>query len=226
MYLVDVHTHTSEVSSCGVYTAAESVEHYAALGYNAIFVTDHFKREFLQRKSGTYEERVEAFMSGYRLALEAGKRRGLDVYFGAEVKLEGSDNEYLVYGIDEGFLLSNEDLCGLTVPALSERVHAAGAAIFQAHPFRPRMTMADPKLLDGIEVCNGNPRHNSSNLHAISVALEDGLLMLSGSDSHEGTDPGMGGMAFLRPFSNASEMLEMIRAGAYRLIVAPEKLGR
>ena len=34
MFLFDVHTHTAEVSPCGVLTAEETVANYVSLGYH------------------------------------------------------------------------------------------------------------------------------------------------------------------------------------------------
>ena len=46
----------------------------------------------------------------------------------------------------------------------------------QAHPFRTGLTREDPALLDGVEVFNGNARHDSHNDDALRFARENGLL--------------------------------------------------
>ena len=144
----------------------------------------------------TWEETVEAFVSGYRLAEAAGRRKGLTVLFGAEMKVcDYANNEYLVYGITPEFLAAHPRLYERTLAELSALVRAAGGMIFQAHPFRSGMELSPAALLDGIEAYNGNPRHNSVNDVAIAAAKREGYFMLSGSDSHQTGDAGHGGMA-------------------------------
>ena len=66
--------------------------------------------------------------------------------------------------------------------------------IYQAHPFRPGLRAASPADLDGVEVYNGNPRHNSHNELALRFALDSGLAMSSGSDAHQIEDIARGGI--------------------------------
>jgi fido (protein-threonine AMPylation protein) len=60
--------------------------------------------------------------------------------------------------------------------------------IAQAHPFRAGCTLADTAFLHGIEVFNGNPRHQSRNELAWEVAEKEGLIPLWGSDFHREGD--------------------------------------
>lgn len=226
MYLFDVHTHTSEVSPCGVLTAEETVEVYCGLGYDGICVTDHFNAHSLARLGkSTWEETVEAFVSGYRLAEAAGRRKGLTVLFGAEMKVcDYANNEYLVYGITPEFLAAHPRLYERTLAELSALVRAVGGMIFQAHPFRSGMELSPAALLDGIEAYNGNPRHNSVNDVAIATAKREGYFMLSGSDSHQTGDAGHGGMALYTLPRTADELLSAIRSNRYAILASPDKM--
>ena len=42
MFLYETHLHTSPVSKCGNATAAESLAFYKELGYDGVFITNHF----------------------------------------------------------------------------------------------------------------------------------------------------------------------------------------
>lgn len=226
MYLFDVHTHTAEVSPCGVLTAEETVDVYCELGYDGICVTDHFNARSLERLGrSTWEETVEAFVSGYRLAEAAGREKGLTVLFGAEMKVSDyANNEYLVYGITPEFLAARPRLYERTLAELSALVRAAGGMIFQAHPFRSGMELSPAALLDGIEAYNGNPRHTSVNDAAIATAKKEGYFMLSGSDSHQTGDAGHGGLALYTLPRTIEELLSIIRSNRYALLASPDKM--
>lgn len=226
MYLFDVHTHTVEVSPCGVLTAEETVDTYCKLGYSGIVVTDHFNGWVIQKLSGeTWAEKIDSFTRGYRLAKEAGDRKGLAVLFGMEMKAaDYKNNEYLVYGITPEFLLTHERLYDQTLEEIFREVHLAGGMIFQAHPFRSNMELSPAGFLDGIEAYNGNPRHHSSNDVAIQTAKRLGFHMLSGSDSHETGDAGHGGMAFFKKPETMDDLLGMIRSNRYAILANRETL--
>ena len=110
MFLFDVHTHTAEVSPCGVLTAEETVANYVSLGYHGIVVTDHFNSWVLIRLPGsTWAEKIESYTTGYRRALAAGQKAGLTVLFGMEMKAaDYAYNEYLVYGISPDDLAAQD----------------------------------------------------------------------------------------------------------------------
>jgi len=66
-------------------------------------------------------------------------------------------------------------------------------------------------LIDGVEIYNGNPRHNSSNHLALEYARKNGLKMLSGSDFHQVQDAARGGIIVderIRPGGFAHRIME------------------
>ena len=93
---------------------------YKAAGYDGIVVTDHYHRGYFEKnfysrqaKQATWSEKIDKYLSGYKGALEAGKRLGLTVLLGMEIRFDGSSNDYLVYGVDEAFLRENPELYSL-----------------------------------------------------------------------------------------------------------------
>ena len=42
MFKYETHCHTNEASKCARWSGEECVKHYKRLGYDGIFVTDHF----------------------------------------------------------------------------------------------------------------------------------------------------------------------------------------
>ena len=99
-----------------------------------------------------------------------------------------------------------------------DQVVVNGALLFQAHPCRPGLSPRDPKFLDGIEVYNGNPRHESNNPRARAWAEEHHLLFSSGSDYHETEDIARGGMIFPGEIHNSKELAAALAKGVGELI--------
>ena len=72
---IDLHVHTSEVSSCGRVPAAEMARLYHKAGYDAIVITDHLIAG--KNQEMPMPERVSWYLSGYRAAKAEGEKLGL-----------------------------------------------------------------------------------------------------------------------------------------------------
>lgn len=219
-YLYETHAHTAEVSHCGRIPAAEVVRHYIDAGYNGMIITDHINHStFRKMKNASWDEKVTFFMTGYRLALEAAA--ALDpafrVFFGAELRIDGMDNDYLLFGVTEAFLRAHPTLMQMHFAEMADCVHEAGILLVQAHPFREDMTIVDWTLLDGVETENGNPSHNSNNPIADAWAERHGLLKTSGNDYHGDFSEKMCGIRTAEPLRDISHLLKLMRAGRYEL---------
>ncbi len=182
-YKIDPHIHTSNTSPCGMITGRRLADLYKAAGYDAIVITDHFCPEFFAELGVMpWAEKIDRFLAGYSDAATRGYQIGLDVMFGLELRFPGLWKDFLIYGITEEFLKARPDLLDLGLDRLHALGREEGFLVYQAHPFRPRIGPADPRLLDGVEVHNGNPRHESHNHLAYEFARKYGLRMISGSD--------------------------------------------
>ncbi|MGE5529872.1 MAG: PHP domain-containing protein [Patescibacteria group bacterium] len=219
-YLLDPHVHTAEVSACGRIGGRRLAELYRKAGYDGIVVTDHYTPEFFKELGSCgWPRKIERFFAGYREAKRRGGEIGLDVLPGLELRLEGSWEDYLVYGADERSLAGAPDLTGLGPEGLHGFCAAHGLLVYQAHPFRPGMRTADPRCLDGVEVHNGNPRHESRNELALAFARRHGLRMLSGSDCHQPEDVGRGGIVLAEPARTAADLADLLRRGGILRVV-------
>ncbi len=213
-YKYDIHVHTSETSSCGKVRAKDLAGLYKAAGYHGIVITDHYYGGFFNKlKAKSWSDKIDLYLEGYRIALEEGKKQGLIVLPGIEITFPENSNDYLVYGIDEKFLKENKELFNLGLKGLRDHIKGTGFVLVQAHPFRPFMIPADPSLLDGIEVYNGNKRHDPRNHLAYDYALKYGLRMVSGSDFHREEDAGMGGIIVPREITTPAQLADTIRNG-------------
>ena len=221
MYKYDMHVHTAETSHCGKVNAKVLIHMYKNAGYTGVVITDHFHKFFFQDyQKYTWEERMNYYLKGYRNALKEGKLNEVDVFLGMEIRFLDSPNDYLVYGVTEDFLLNNQNLHKHNLKSFKELIKKYNMLIYQAHPFRPEQNPDTPHLLDGIEVYNGNPRHNSRNDMAYDFALEHNLKMISGSDFHQPEDLAKGGIIFCEKINNNNHLIEILKKDTIQLIRA------
>lgn len=220
-YLFDTHIHTKEASSCSRVWAADIVERYKKLGYDGLVITDHFSASQFNRHGETYAEQVQKYLSGYRAAKEL-ETDDFHIILGMELRFLENDNDYLVYGFDEDFVLNN-DLTRYNDPEEFRTVIEANNLImFQAHPFRIGMTVVDPELLDGVEVYNGHGDHDSRNDIAYKWSEKHGLRKLSGSDFHGNLSLEPGGVYFEEYLTDSKQVAEALRNGKYSLKIYEE----
>ena len=208
----DTHVHTSEVSPCGVVEASDMVRLYKMAGYQGIIITDHYYNGFIERFNCSWNEVVDHYLAGYRKAVSVGHQEELDILLGMEMRFDGSPEDYLVYGFDEGFLCKNPYLNRLTIASFSELIAGKDIMIFQAHPYRMGLLPADPDLLDGVEAFNGNSRHNSNNDRAFAYGKNNGLFLFSGSDAHQIEDVGRGGIGLTERMQSSHELVKWIKS--------------
>ena len=214
LYKLDPHVHTSETSACGRIPGGELAHRYKKAGFDAIVITDHFTPDFFASLEGlAWEEKVDRFLAGYREAAASGDKIGISVLLGLELRFCGDPNDYLVYGADRRFLVENPLLLELGLKQFARISRDEGFLIYQAHPFRQGIAAADPALLDGVEVYNANPRHESRNHLAYRLAQDNGLRMLSGSDCHQLEDLGQGGIVVAERVRTVRELIDILREG-------------
>ena len=187
MFLTETHLHTRESSACASATGAQQAEQYKALGYDTIFVTDHFLNgNTAVDRSLPWSEQVELYCAGYENAKKRGDEIGLTVLFGIEYGWNATD--LLIYGVDKEWLLSYPDTLRVSVQEFCDRVHMAGGCIVHAHPFREADYINEMKFLprqtDGVEVFNSGNRMNVWNERAKWYAVQYGKTMTAGSDCH------------------------------------------
>ncbi len=220
-YLFDTHIHTKEASSCSREWAADIVKRYKELGYDGLCITDHFSAYQFKKHADTFDEQVQTYLSGYRAAKEF-EDENFHIILGMELRFLENDNDYLVYGFDEDFVLNN-DLTKFNNPEeFRPFAEENGLVIFQAHPFRIGMTVTDPELLDGVEVYNGHGDHNSRNSVANKWADLHSLRKLSGSDFHGNLSLEPGGVYFDEYLTDSKQVAKALIEGRYSLKIFEE----
>lgn len=211
-FKTETHAHTSVVSPCGKLSTRELRDMYLAAGYTTIVTTDHLVDWLpLFRGVRSWRDRVHRFFSGYRELAAACSGTGLVVLPGFELTYPGlPGRDFLVFGIDEPTLAELPNICRLDPASFRPVAEDAGALVFQAHPYRG-CEPVDPSLIDGIEVFNGNPRHDSRNDLAAAFADRHDLLRISGSDAHQREDVGCGGIVTPEPIRTVPDLIRWLR---------------
>jgi hypothetical protein len=186
-FLYETHLHTSQVSACGASEGHEYIRGYLDRGYTGIMVTDHFFNGNTRiNRRLPWKEWVTRFCQGYEAARKAGERLGLDVFFGWEETFDGDD--YLIYGLDKGWLLEHPEAAHWTRREQYETVNQYGGCVVQAHPFRQHDYIDCIHLstgcVDAVEAANGGNLDRSYDALALAYAQRLGLPVTAGSDIH------------------------------------------
>ena len=214
MKKLDTHVHTSEVSHCGKVKAARMAELYIAAGYGAITICDHLTlRQMTEDGCRTPQERLDYQLRGYRAAKEAAGDK-LDVLLGAEIRFHVTPddvNDYLIFGLDEDKYLALVTDRPRDPAECHRFVNARNCLFYQAHPFRDGIYRAEAEELDGIEVYNGHPNHNSRNNLALALAEERGCAYTSGSDAHQEIQTARGGIWVPEDVHTAPQLADFLR---------------
>lgn len=222
MYKYELHAHTSECDLVAKLSGGELVRAYADQGYSGMVITDHYFsiffdwfREELEGKS--HKEILDRWLRGYESARNEGEKIGFTVLPGAEVRIDGTINDYLVYGLEiEDLyrlpLLNRMNSIDEVLDILPERT-----CVVHAHPFRENMTVRDPGRFFGIEVHNGGTDAFRNQLAKV-WAEHYGKAMTSGSDCHGPWAVGKGGIITENPIYTPTDLVQVLRGGNYQLI--------
>ena len=217
MYKYELHCHSNPVSACSRFPVKELVKAYIDAGYDGIVLTNHINQQtFMNQRTSRWPDLIEYFLKDYKDALKyAGDR--LQVLLGAEVHFYENNNDYLIYGDIEDFILKHPTMMHYGIKKFSELAREAGILLIQAHPFRNGMSIVNPKLLDGVEIHNGHPRHHSRNDIASLWQERYHLLYSAGSDAHERGDISSGILTEVEIKDNIT-LLEVLKTGNFDII--------
>lgn len=213
MYQYETHLHTSPVSACARASVRETVQFYKDMGYDGIFITNHFLPGHGEDKS--YEGRIEFFFSDYEEAMKIGKELGIKVFCGAEIGYYGTD--FLVYGLDKAWFLQHPEILEMRTSEELAFFAENGALVIHAHPFREAGYIDHfrlfPRRVHGVEVINAN-RTAFENEMAKQYAENYQLLPFAGSDNHVAHDQKkLAGMRSAEPIVSEQDFVTRVKNG-------------
>ena len=214
MYKYEMHLHTYPVSGCAKVSVKDNIEFYKALGYDGIFITNHFLDGNLnaEYRHLPYEEKIKFYFSDYEEGVKLGAEVGLRVFCGLEMSLAGTD--FLVYGLDKQWWLDHPEVMDMKKSVQLPFLMENGAIIFQAHPFREAKYIDHIRLfpcVDGIEVINAE-RTDFVNQMAELYADHYGKLKIAGTDKHGGImTRRLAGIETKTPITSVEDFIQKMR---------------
>jgi predicted metal-dependent phosphoesterase TrpH len=191
--LLELHSHSSEHSSCSNITAVDLVRLVKGAGINGIVITDH---HYLWP-----EEQLAT------LRAESGLPDDFVILSGQEV-FTSDFGDVLVYGGAQSFPQ------GISLAAL--RNESPDAALVWAHPYRGMGRPNELELfhsdLDAIEIINSHHRPEA-NSQAISDWRNWGFTATSGTDIHSAAIPAFYPTTFKTAITSIADLAEAIKRG-------------
>ncbi len=220
MYRYEMHVHTFPVSACGHADVKETLEYYKNLGYDGVFITNHFLDGNIGIDySESYENKINFYFSDYEKGLTIGKEIGIKVFLGIEISYKGTD--FLIYGLNKDWFLQHPEIMDMKMSDKLSTMRKNGAFLAQAHPYREANYIDHirlfPRSVDSVEVVNAC-RTNLENEMAHIYAKSYGLLEMAGSDNHFGkSQTKLAGMESKTPLNSVEDFINGMKNGTLKI---------
>lgn len=216
MFLYETHLHTSPVSKCGRATVEETVAFYKEIGYDGVFITNHFLDGNLNYdKAAPYDEKIDFYFSDVEQGQKIGRELGIKVFSGVELSHLGTD--FLIYGLDKQWYLAHPEIMEMKKSQELALMMEQGALVIQAHPYREASYIDHirlyPRHIHGVETVNSS-QCDERNAIAKFFCDHYGLLHFSGSDNHNGAKrEKLAGMACREAVTSELDFVAKVLAG-------------
>lgn len=214
MYKYETHLHTMPVSRCAVATVEESLKFYKNLGYDGVFITNHFLDGNINiDPDASYAEKIEFYFSDYEKGIEIGEKIGIKVFCGVEISYKGTD--FLIYGLDKEWYLNHPEIMDMKKSDELTFMRENGAFIIQAHPYREDFYIDHirlfPRHVHGVEIVNAS-RNEAENNMAKAYCESYGLIEFAGSDNHKAAQcKNLAGICCEEPVCNVQDFIEKVK---------------
>ena len=216
MYRYETHLHTAPVSKCGSYSVRDNMEFYRDIGYDGIFLTNHFLDANIGGdRTRPYEEQIEFYFSdieeGERIADEV----GIKFFWGVETSYLGTD--FLVYGLSKEWYLTHPEIMSVSRKEMLDMMADDGALIVHAHPFRAASYIDHirlfPQHVHAVEIDNCGNR-DFQNEMALHYAECYNLHKSAGSDNHNSRfAERLAGVEFETPIESIDDFITRMKNG-------------
>lgn len=216
-YKTELHCHSRDGSGCSSESVEGIVKKYLEYGYSTILLTNHFGPPSDPDNREAWLNEIASKYAAYEKLVSAADGK-LNILMGLEFRCRDNSNDYLGFGFTREYLENLDPHAMKNIRTFSEKVRSDGIYLIQAHPFRFGMVMTNPNYLDGIEVFNGHPGHQSHNELANALADLYGKTKTSGTDHHDPIHMPRGGIITDEPITSEAELIGALRSGMYELI--------
>lgn len=221
----ETHLHSSPVSRCAKAGIEESLKYYKKLGYDGVFLTNHFiGGNFRDDGLTTDAEKVDFYVSDYFEGLKVAKEIGIKLFFGVEMSYK-HHTDFLIYGLSPEWYQEHLEVLTMPFPERLDFLKLHGAFIVHAHPFRnsfnsdslPLPISLFPRHVDAVEVKNAA---NSKDLDKIALyyANHYGLQHFAGSDNHwGGKAKKLCGVVTTKPINDLDDFVKVLKEKKYKI---------
>jgi len=185
---IDMHIHT-KYSGDSISEPYKIMKIAKKKGLNGVAVTDHNTTK------------------GWKEMLREGKRFGIEVVLGEEIRIIDHQNIYEILA-----LFLNDEIISHNRNEVIDEIKKQGGIVCISHPFDPHKTRIINfdnlvNKIDSIEVFNSRVISKSHNKRALVFAEKHNLGMIAGSDAHTEREVGnaytMADVDSLKDFKNA-----------------------
>ncbi len=224
MFRYETHLHTTPVSKCARVTVRQIMEFYKKIGFDGIFITNHFIDGNIGiDKTLPYEEKIRFYFSDYRDALKLQDEIGIKVFCGVESSyIDGTD--FLIYGLDQEWFLAHPEIETMKPSQALPYYIQHGALVIQAHPFREAGYIDHirlfPRCVHGVETVNAS-RTDFENDSAQKYAKQYELLEFAGTDNHGFTYEYVSGMQSEVPLACMEDFIKMVKEAKMKVFQQP-----
>ena len=221
-YKTELHCHSKDASGCSHESVEGICEKYGRYGYTTICLTNHFTPTGDYLNPEEWAAKIDRKYAAYE-KLKACAGDWFHILMGLEFRFAQNSNDYLVFGFDRNWLIKHTGtLLRDGIRAFTDIARADGILTIQAHPFRFGMVATNPDYVDGIEIYNGHPGHNSNNDIAEAWGRKYGKILTAGTDHHNPDHMPDGGIRTDFPITSEKQLVETLRSGNYTLIRGDE----
>lgn len=217
VYKTELHCHTSPASVCADFSVEDTFKLYREAGYTSVVLTNHFQYNPTTRNS----DKIEALLSDFKKAKKLAKKYSLNAIFGIELRFnEGNANDYLFYGVEPEEMEKIAEYLEGSLEEFYKNYRNENNILIQAHPFRDRNFPANPDFVDGIEVFNLHPGHNSRIGFAAKHAKKHNKIITAGTDFHHEGHHCLCAMLTKQPITDSFELARVLKSGDYLLSIS------
>lgn len=220
MYKYETHLHSNPVSRCASASVEESIDFYKELGYDGVFITNHFINGNINIDADApYEDKINFYFSDFERGKEYGQKIGFKVFGGVEISCGGTD--FLIYGLDKEWFLKNRDAENMKVKERLAYYTESGALVIQAHPYREASYIDHvrlfPRSVHGVEIINASRNEFENNMAKI-YAKEYNLLEFAGSDNHSAANrERLAGVEFDTPLLDEEDFCKRVLENKHKI---------
>ena len=212
-FKIELHAHSKPVSPCSEIPPEDLVRIYKELGYDALVLTNHF---MIFNQDQNKEDYLKSYMEGFEKTYELGEKAGIKILLGSEIRFTENNNDYLIYGVNSEIMNEIYDLLPFGIENFRKNYPLDKSVFIQAHPFRNGIELVDPSLLDGVEVYNLHPGHNSRVAVASAYAKENGKDIITiGTDYHHFGHEGLSALRCKTLPQDSFELAQILKSRDY-----------